>query len=184
MTEVQESSYLWGGRDEEGSLRRAQSLQLSLSCLLFSAGWEITHDFIGILFSMPEIVHYKWRGATRRARATVCWGWGGVTGNVSGEESPWLLSFLNCVIKYPFRETRVFVYSSRWVCRQQDSRNSSASFRSWVTWPEVSPGLSQVPPLSGASPWSCQSLVAFGFRSHPWKHCRGGLAVWRGGGSL
>lgn len=59
MTDVQESGYLWGGRDEKVSLRRAPSLPRSLSCLLFSAGWETTHDFISVLVSMPEIIHYK-----------------------------------------------------------------------------------------------------------------------------
>lgn len=79
----------------------------------------------------------KWRGA-RRARANVCWGWGGVTGNVSGQESPGLLSSLNCDQK-PFQENKsVCGTSSRGKCREQDSTNSSASFRSWVIWPAVS----------------------------------------------
>lgn len=143
----------------------------------FLLGGKLPMICISILFSMPKILHYKWRGAGRRARATVCWGWDGVTGNVSGEESPWLLSSLNCVIKYHFRETRVW-NSSRRECIEQDSRNSLASFRSWVTWSVVSPGLSQVPPLSGGFPPSYQSLAAYGGRSRPGKCCR--EALWCG----
>ena len=86
------------GRGKGVSLGRLTAYGWGCSVCFFSGvvnSWAIPMVLSATLFSVPGIIH-KNAESQRKAGATVCWGWVGETGNVSGEDSLWLLLSLSC----------------------------------------------------------------------------------------
>lgn len=54
-----------------------------------------SHGIISCTFSCAWNRSLKMQGVPKESWG-LCWEWGGVTGNTSGEESLWLLSSLSC----------------------------------------------------------------------------------------